>query len=141
MSDTIDMPSASDAGANYTRGAASAGAAYTKGIQRTSNEKWKSAATSETAKQNYATNVQKAISEGKREAKLANVSDWQQRALSKGASNIGQAMAQSADKFARGYDTGVRAKLQGLQLPPRTTDGMQNLVNRAGAVVQALQKK
>lgn len=63
--------------------------------------------------------------------------DWRNNAITKGAPVIGGRMSAAAPKQSAGFEPYRRA-LEGLTLPDRTADGMENLVNRGGAVVRLM---
>ena len=71
-------------------------------------------------------------------AKISNES-WRRDAIDKGKAVIGARMKAASDKQVTGYRP-YREALQALTLPPKTTDPMQNLINRAGAVVDTMVK-
>lgn len=73
---------------------------------------------------------------------IEKVSDeaWKSASISKGKNVIASRMKNASDKQVAGYRP-YREALLGVELPPKTTDPMQNLINRAGAVVQALVNK
>lgn len=79
----------------------------------------------------------------KRRAKaLENVStdEWKSKAANLGSARIGAGMSANVDKYTKGFAP-FREAIANTSLPPRSEDGMQNLTNRAGAVVQALIQK
>ena len=73
---------------------------------------------------------------------IEKVSDeqWKRAAIDKGRAVIGQRMKQASDKQVAGFRP-YREALLSVDLPARTSDPMQNLINRAGAVVQAMVDK
>jgi len=77
----------------------------------------------------------------RRETGIAKVSNeaWKKDAIDKGKGVIGARMKAASDKQVTGYRP-YREALSALTLPPRTTDPMQNLINRAGAVVDTMVK-
>lgn len=77
----------------------------------------------------------------RREAGIAKVSNeaWKKDAIDKGKGVIGARMKAASDKQVIGYRP-YREALAALTLPPKTTDPMQNLINRAGAVVETMVK-
>lgn len=62
---------------------------------------------------------------------------WRDAAITKGAPVIGGRMKAAAPDMADGFEP-YRRRLEATELPPRTADGMENLINRAGAVVAAM---
>lgn len=127
-----------DAQANYVAGAAGAGAKYVKGIEGATD--WQAKAIA--GEKLYAEKLQEAIAAGRRAKGLARVSneEWKSRAKDVGGARIGQGMTKGASKWAREF-TPYSDALKGTELPARTADGMQNLINRGGAVVQAMMDK
>jgi len=65
--------------------------------------------------------------------------DWKRGALNKGAKRIGQGMQASQDKFGTGIGKVIGA-LQEVDLPPRTADPEQNVLNRVLPIVRRLAK-
>ncbi|RLI08930.1 hypothetical protein DRO24_00285, partial [Candidatus Bathyarchaeota archaeon] len=82
--------------------------------------------------------VQEAASKRAREKGLREISDddWKRAAMEKGAARIGPGMSASLDKFSKGIGE-VISVLQGVTLPPKTADPIQN-VERVKAIVQAM---
>jgi hypothetical protein len=64
---------------------------------------------------------------------------WRKDTIDKGKSVIGARMKAASDKQVAGYRP-YREALSAVTLPAKTTDPMQNLINRAGAVVDAMVK-
>lgn len=64
---------------------------------------------------------------------------WRKDTIEKGKSVIGARMKAASDKQVAGYRP-YREALSAVTLPAKTTDPMQNLINRAGAVVDAMVK-
>lgn len=112
--------------------------AYSAGIARTDG--WQAAANSASAKANYEAGISAAIAEDRRGKGLAAVSDaaWKQKAQNKGSKNILTGLAEAVPDYQNQMGK-VVSVLQGVNLPARTTDGMTNLTQRAGAVVTALE--
>ncbi len=73
----------------------------------------------------------------RRESGISKVSDdsWRTDTVNKGKNIIGARMQAASGKQVAGYRP-YREALSSLDLPPRTADPMQNLISRAGAVVQ-----
>jgi len=73
----------------------------------------------------------------RRASGIQKVSDdsWRTDTVQKGKNIIGQRMQAASGKQVQGYRP-YREALVSLDLPPRTADPMQNLITRAGAVVQ-----
>jgi len=62
---------------------------------------------------------------------------WRKATIDKGATVIGARMKAASDKQIAGFRP-YREALSAVTLPAKTADPMQNLINRAGAVVQAM---
>jgi len=120
---------------NWRQSQTRVAAAYGDGIDRAEN--WQVNALA--AKDLYAAKVQEAISEGRREKGISNTSneEWKRRAKDKGVKRIVDGMRAADGKMSSGLGK-VLGALGEVSLPPRTADGMENLVNRGGAVVQRL---
>ncbi len=75
----------------------------------------------------------------RRAAGIAKVSDesWKQDAINKGRNVIGARMKAASGKQIEGFRP-YREALASLDLPPRTSDPMTNLIERAGAVVMKM---
>ena len=75
----------------------------------------------------------------RRKAGIEKVSDesWRKDTVEKGRNIIGARMKAASDKQVTGFRP-YREALLAVDLPAKTADPMQNLINRAGAVVQAM---
>ena len=75
----------------------------------------------------------------RRASGIDKVSDeaWRRDTIAKGKGVIGARMKAASPKQVAGFRP-YREALVALDLPPRTSDGMQNLINRGGAVVQRM---
>ncbi len=75
----------------------------------------------------------------RRASGIERVSDeaWRAATITKGRSVIASRMKAASGKQVAGYRP-YREALLGLDLPAKTTDPMQNLINRAGAVVMKM---
>lgn len=75
----------------------------------------------------------------RRARNIEKVSDenWRKTTINKGRNVIASRMKDASQKQVDGFRP-YREALTAVDLPPRTADPMQNLVNRAGAVVKAL---
>ena len=138
----VTVRSASDAQNDYASSGLRASQRYARKIATVPD--WQAKATSAEAEANYAAGVQDAVSSGRRAKSLASVSnsEWQSRSVTKGAPALAAGIGVSGAKWGKGVNPYLAA-LGSLGLPPKTTDGMTNLQNRAGAVVAAMiaQKK
>ena len=79
----------------------------------------------------------------KRRAKgIEKISDesWRTNTIKKGKPIIGARMKDASDKQVANYRP-YREALLSVDLPAKVADPMQNLINRAGAIVQALVNK
>lgn len=109
--------------------------AYKDGIARANN--WQSKAME--GADNYAAGVNEAISEGRREKGISRVSDgeWKNAASTKGAARIASGMAAAEGKFNTGMSRNL-ATIEGVSIPARTQNGMENIDNRLKPIAQAL---
>lgn len=75
----------------------------------------------------------------RRERGIDRVSDsqWRSDSKSKGSGRIGGAFRGAIDKQLTNFRP-FRNRIEATSLPPRTTDGKQNLIERAGAIVDAM---
>jgi hypothetical protein len=64
--------------------------------------------------------------------------DWKQKAVDKGAPRISAGMAAGATAYQAAANL-IISTLQGISLPPRTGDAMQNIDNRVKPIASALQ--
>ena len=78
----------------------------------------------------------------RRAAGIAKVSNetWRTDTIAKGRNVIAARMKAASGKQVAGFRP-YREALLAVELPPKTADPMQNLINRAGAVVAALVAK
>jgi hypothetical protein len=130
----LKVKSASLAQANYTAAAALVPARYEAGV---STADWQAGALGGQAL--YVARLQDPDVLARRAKNIAKVSDgeWRASAISKGRGIIGARMTAAAPKQQANWAP-YRAALESVTLPPKTADPMSNLVNRAGAVVQAM---
>ena len=134
----VTVRSASDAQSDYASSGGRASQRYARKIATVSN--WQSQATSAEAEANYAAGVQDAVSAGRRAKALSAVSnsEWQSRSVTKGGPALAAGIGVSAQKWGKGAAPYLSA-LASVTLPPKSTDGMTNLTNRAGAIVAAME--
>ena len=132
---TIKVKDPSTISANYKASASRAGTSYKQGIVGVD---WKTPAASAAAEQLYGAKVQEAVAAGRRQKAIQAVSNdsWYNMANVKGSVNIVTGITNGADKQAAGYAP-YGQKLNGMTIPDRVADGHQNLIARAGAVVDA----
>lgn len=78
----------------------------------------------------------------RRASGIEKVSDesWRKNTIDKGKAVIGARMKGASSKQVEGFRP-YREALLAVDLPAKTADPMQNLINRAGAVVTALVEK
>ena len=90
----------------------------------------------------YVEQMQKADILARRASGIEKVSDetWRSDTISKGRNIIGARMKAASGKQVAGFRP-YREALLAVDLPAKTSDPMQNLINRAGAVVQAMVDK
>lgn len=108
--------------------------------KQTGRAKWQEKASSDSAEDNFADAVSKAISEKKRQKKVREVSDsdWRRACAEKGAGIIGDRVKGALDKweknFSEKYDK-VKDKVK--RLPARSTDWEENVDKRLKPVIEA----
>lgn len=109
--------------------------AYTKGVDRAEDPIGKGIA----AEPLYQAKLTEAFAENKRAKNLAKVTneEWKRLAKDKGARRIVDGMKAAEPKMRSGIGR-VLSALDDVTLPPRTADGMENLMNRGGAVVKRM---
>jgi hypothetical protein len=132
----INVKSIQSAEQSMTEAAGTISARYTRGI---ANADWVDPAKSDAAESLYGTKVQQAATNKTRQkaiAKLTNAA-WLTPAQGKGAQRIAAGFTAGITKWGTNWAPYGQA-LAALNLPPRQADGMANLQNRAGAVVQAM---
>lgn len=124
---------------NYIASATEAQSRFKDGI---ADADWKTNASSPEAEALYATKVQEAISNQSRRKGIEDVSneEWKQKALSKGGNRIASGMKGGSDDWQRGYSP-YHSTIASLELPPRTADAVQNVINRVVPIVEALVAK
>jgi hypothetical protein len=125
--------------ANYEQSGTRAATNYRAGVER--NSDWHERATSDEAEQLFAARMQEAIASQRRQGKLrekTSQAEWKSRAMDKGASAIGPAIAKSGAKMADGYAP-VRQALEGVTLADKTADWRQNLQN-VEKVIEAMKR-
>ena len=89
----------------------------------------------------YVEQMQKANVLARRATELAKTSDedWKRGAREKGSARIGPGMQASKEKFGAGMGE-VLATIQGVTLPPKTSDPATNVANRVVPIAVALHK-
>lgn len=124
---------------NYEKSASTVPEKYRSGIQ---DADWHTNASSNASEELYAQKIREAISRKARQRGISKVSneDWKQRALDKGASQIGSAMAKSGGKWARAFQP-YQEVLKSVSLPDRVADPVANVQNRVIPIVEALYNK
>lgn len=131
------MKTAEEAKANFQNAISYIPARYTAGVQKAD---WLTPAKSDAAEKNYASGVGKAVSNKTRQRKIAALSndDWKNAAVNKGAPIIGTRIQDALDKWASNWSP-IYAKVATTvqNLPPKTTDFMQNINTRLIPTVKA----
>ena len=112
--------------------------AYTKGIDRTQGFIQKAIE----GQANYEAAMSDPTVLHRRAEKLAASSDevWKQGAKQKGAKNIVAGMKLADQKMSSGMAKNL-ATIQGVSIPPRTRDPMQNIDNRLKPIAEALHRQ
>jgi len=113
-------------------------AAYSEGVKAASNVIQRSLA----AEDYWAAKVQEAASKRAREKGLQGISDedWRKGALEKGVQRIGAGMQAGKQKFSSKIAE-VLSTIEGVNLPPKTTDVAANVQNRVTPIAQALHER
>ena len=119
----------------WNEGRGRAPANYKDGVQNASNVIEKAIE----AESTFAAAMQEAISKGSRAKGLQKTSteEGKKAAIEKGAVRIGPGMAAAEPKMREGLGK-VLSVIQGVSIPPRTTDGMANIDNRLKPIAAAL---
>jgi hypothetical protein len=130
----MKVKSASQAQANYTSAAALVPARYEAGV---STADWQAKALD--GQTLYVAKLQDPEVLARRAKNIGKVSDsdWRSNTITKGRGIIGARMTAAAPKQQANWAP-YRSALEAVTLPPKTADPMSNLMNRAGAVVQAM---
>lgn len=131
----MKMPSKAQIEANYRNSIGVVAERYKTGVQQTTDQKQKSL-------EGQALYVEKMMNQAvleRRRKGIEAVPDgkWQANAIAKGVSRIGPGMIAGAADQANGYEK-TRTALEGLTLPARTGDAMQNIDNRLKLVVKTV---
>lgn len=131
----MKMPSKAQIQANYTNAIPVVAERYKAGVLATNDQKQKSIE----GQSLYVQRMQDSNVLARRQKGIEAVPDgkWQQNALAKGVTRIGEGMRAGAADQANGYEK-TRTALESLTLPPRVADPMANIDNRLKAVVQAV---
>lgn len=105
----------------YKRGVQNGATNYQQGVTG-AGQRWKERATSESAERNYASGVQRAVAQKKRQAKLQNVgaAAWEQAAKDVGAANY----TRSANKAGENYNKVVQHVVAASQAAQNAADAM-----------------
>ena len=132
---TIKVKDPSLISAHYKDSASRAGVNYKASIPGVD---WHTPAASAAAEDLWKAKVAEAAAASRRQKAIAGLSNdaWSSMALTKGATNIVGGITAAVDKQMKGYAP-YGSKLNGMTIPDRVADGHQNLVARAGAVVDA----
>lgn len=130
----VKVKSAAESQKNYEDSTALVGTRYTAGVNTAT---WQAEALK--AQPLYEAQMSNPTILARRTKGIQKVSDssWRTDTIAKGASIIAARMKAAAPKQIAGYAP-YRAALEALTLPDRSPDPMQNLIARAGAVVQAM---
>jgi hypothetical protein len=118
--------------------AQAAGGEYKSGVDTTSVD-W--AAVTAAAKDSYEAGVTQAIGRGafQKGVSAAGTAKWKDKASNIGASRYGQGVAGAEGAYATGFDKYANV-LKGLSLPPRSTKGSPQNIQRVQAVADALHR-
>ncbi len=124
--------------ANFRSGAAVAPSRYAAAVAKTTGV----IAAAIAGEALWAQKMQTAIANKTRMKALGKVTDseWQEAASGKGAQRIGPGMTASAEKQSKNFAPYL-SSLQGINLPARTADPAQNVLNRVTPIAVALAAK
>jgi len=138
MPRTIKMPSADDIAKAWEEAIGRVPAKYLERVEKTTGFKDRAIAGEAT----YAAVMQRVISEGRRAKGLALISDedWKRGIREKGAKRIADGMQLSKAKRKAKYEP-FRQALDGLTIPDKGPDPIENARNIVPTVVEALVKK
>jgi hypothetical protein len=134
----MDTKTAADMYANWDAARGRAATNYPLGIDKNTN--WHSRAVA--GQSTYESAMMNPTVLDRRLTGLQNKTsqaDWKQKAKDKGAPRISSGMAAGASKY-QAAATVIISTLQGLALPDRTGDAMQNIDNRVKPIATALQQ-
>lgn len=131
----MKMPSKAQIQANYTNAIPVVAERYKAGVMNTQNQKQASL----DGQRLYEERMMNQTVLARRRAGIEATPDgkWQANAIAKGVTRIGEGMRAGAADQANGYEK-TRVALEGLTLPARTADPMQNIDNRLKAVVSTV---
>jgi len=138
MPRVIKMPSAEDIAKAWEEAIGRVPAKYLDRVEKTTGFKDRAIA----GEQTYAAVMQRVISEGRRAKGLALISDedWKRGVREKGAKRIADGMRLGAGKRKAKYEP-FRQALDGLTIPDKGADPIENARNIVPVVVEALVKK
>jgi len=131
----VDVPSAEQATKKWVRSIANVPSNYSDGVDGAKDVIAKGVA----AEDLYQQKLQESMADRRRAKNLAKVTDseWKASAKDKGASRIGPGMRAAEGDF-RGGIAGVLNELAGIDLPARTADPEQNVINRVLPIAKRL---
>lgn len=113
------------------------GAAYQEGVQATSGFVDKAVQGQSLYEEQMAR--KEVLQRRARELQKISDEDWKRGAREKGAARIGPGMQASKEKFGAGISE-VLSTIQGVSLPPKTSDPATNVANRVTPIAIALSK-
>jgi len=103
--------------------------AYKAGVAATND--WQEKAASDDAENLWKERIDEAAARKARQKAIGAVSneDWKSAAVNKGSARIGAGMTAAQGKRAQKHEP-YRAAIEGMTLPPKTSDPAQNVTNR-----------
>lgn len=133
----VKVKSIADAKANYEASAALVPTRYEQGVR---GADWQGPAVA--GQGLYVTQMSDPAVLARRRSGIERVSNssWENDTITKGKGIIAGRMTAASGKWATNWAP-FGAVIEAITLPPRVADGLQNLINRAGPIVQALQAK
>lgn len=131
------MVKVKDIGTSKANYAGSASEAVRRWKTEIPKAEWKQPSLDAGAVELHRVKTMEALDAGRREKGIEAVSDaeWRSRTLKKGGATMASAMSGSADKWAQKYSP-YKSALEGVDLPDKSADPMQNIDNRLKPVVQ-----
>jgi len=133
----VKIKSAGQIDANYKAAIGRVPAAYKSGVMATTD--WQEKASSSEAEELWKAKIAEAAAANRRQKAVSAVSnaEWQGKAANVGSARIGTGMSANADKRTRNFEP-YRGAIEGVSLPPRTADPMENVDARVKPIVSAL---
>lgn len=135
----IQVSDIGDAKTSYKEGAGVAGARYRRKVKKAN---WHDPASGDPAQKLYDDKMSDPVVRARRQKRIAQIpnTEWQKQADEQGGAVIGARMTAAVDKWGTRTQPFLEA-LRSVDMPDKTSDPLQNLTARGGAVVSAMVKK